>query len=81
MAEQVAIQEPVGGDWGDVRRSVVQVFDGRGRCAGTGFLVEGGLLVSCAHVITSDEVPPDGPVTVRFAHLDGHDRLAEVIPA
>jgi Trypsin-like peptidase domain len=81
MTERVAVQEPSEGDREDVRRSVVQVLDERGGCVGTGFLVQGGLLVSCAHVITSAGAPPDGPVTVRFAHLDGQDRPAEVVPA
>lgn len=59
------------------------MLDARGGCAGTGFLLEGGLLVSCAHVIArrGDGSPPAGPITVRFPHLDGRDRLAEVVPA
>ncbi|MGH8886284.1 MAG: S1 family peptidase [Egibacteraceae bacterium] len=71
------------GDRRDLRRSVVQVLDSRGECAGTGFLLEGGVVVSCAHVIAGngrgDGSPPAGPVMVRFPHLDGQDRPAEII--
>jgi Trypsin-like peptidase domain len=67
-----------GGVAGDVRCSVVQVE------AGTGFLLEDRLIVSCAHVITghrrTDGTAPAGPVTVRFPHLDGQDLPAEIIP-
>jgi hypothetical protein len=69
MAEQVTVQEPLGADREDLRRSVVQVLGPQGGCVGTGFLLEGGLLVCCAHVITGgdgDDSPPDRPVTVRF---------------
>jgi WD40 repeat protein len=68
---------------GDLRCSVVQVLDGRGECAGTGFLLDGGLVASCAHVITGnsrgDGVPPTGPVMVRFPYLGAQSWLAEVI--
>lgn len=72
--EQTAVPDGVRRD---LRCSIVQVG------AGTGFLLDGGLIVSCAHVITGngrgDGSPPVGPVMVRFPHLDGQDRPAEVL--
>lgn len=66
-----------GGGPADLIRGVVQILDGSGRTAGTGFLVADGLLVTCAHVIAGpDGAPPTGPVPVRFAHLDEQPRRA-----
>jgi WD40 repeat protein len=51
--------------------------------AGTGFLLDGGLVVSCAHVLSGnsrrDGAAPAGPVMVRFPHLDGQERPAAVV--
>ncbi|WP_203695383.1 nSTAND1 domain-containing NTPase [Catellatospora coxensis] len=70
-----------GGGPPDLLRGVVQVLDGHGRTAGTGFLVADGLLVTCAHVIAGPGgAPPGGPVPVRFAHLDDQPRRAWALP-
>ncbi|ROO51122.1 WD40 repeat protein [Micromonospora sp. Llam0] len=60
-------------------QGVVQVLDGAGRVAGAGFLVADGLLATCAHVLGGGgSTPPDGPVLVRFPHLDDELRRAWV---
>jgi Trypsin-like peptidase domain len=67
----------------DLTRSVVQVLDGDGAPAGTGFVVGPQLLVTCAHLFTGhgeDGGLPSGPVTVVFAHLNGARRAAQVDP-
>jgi WD40 repeat protein len=67
----------------DLRRSVCQVLDSSGACVGTAFLVDGGLLVSCAHVIassTGSDDPKDAPaVSVRFPHVGKKIWMAEVM--
>ncbi|MEO7194031.1 MAG: trypsin-like peptidase domain-containing protein, partial [Pseudonocardiaceae bacterium] len=67
----------------DLTPGTVQVLDIRGRPAGTGFLVGVGLVVTCAHVLSSyggTAEPPTVPVTVRFVHLDEGARIARVEP-
>ncbi len=67
----------------DLTRSVVQVLDTTGHPAGTGFVVDQRLLVTCAHVLAGrgrDNGPPTSPVTVVFAHLDGAQRAVRVDP-
>ena len=81
MLEHPGAGEEPDTDRGDLRSSVVEVLDPEGNCAGTGFLLEEGLVVSCAHVVASgrpDNSPPSGLITVRFAHL--RPRGAAAIP-
>ncbi|MBV9011000.1 MAG: trypsin-like peptidase domain-containing protein [Pseudonocardiales bacterium] len=66
----------------ELTRSVVQILDAAGRPAGTGFVVGPQLLVTCAHILTDHDhdEPPDDPITVVFAHLDGARRTGQVEP-
>ncbi|MEV1177354.1 hypothetical protein [Nonomuraea sp. NPDC049784] len=41
------------------RRGIVRILDGRGGTAGTGFLLHGGLIITCAHVVEDGNGPVD----------------------
>jgi len=65
----------------DLLSAVVQVRDGRGRPAGTGFLIADRLVVTCAHVLAvTGGGPPAEPVSVVFTHLDDTTRSVRVDP-
>ncbi|MEV0232020.1 PQQ-binding-like beta-propeller repeat protein [Nonomuraea sp. NPDC050786] len=49
-----------------LRRGIVRILDGQGGTAGTGFLVQGDLILTCAHVVDGGNGPVD-QVTVEFA--------------
>jgi hypothetical protein len=49
----------------DLRRSVVRFRGPSGRVAGTGFVVGDRLVVTCAHVVAVDDMPPGEPVSVE----------------
>ena len=83
MAELYSKSENRADRKNDLRGSVCQVLDSSGACVGTAFLVDGGLLISCAHVIAAS-TGSDGPTTaeagsVRFPHVGKRVWMAEVM--
>jgi hypothetical protein len=59
--------------------AVVAICDANSRIVGTGFAVEGDLILTCAHAIDAAGSGPDGTVQVMFR--GGHDpRSARVMP-
>lgn len=48
MLERLNARDKVGANKGDLRGSVVEILDPNGDCAGTGFLLDGGLVISGA---------------------------------
>ena len=63
----------------DLEACVIRICDGQGQTRGTGFVVAGGLAVTCAHVVEACGVAPGGCVRVIF-HASGEARQAEVLP-
>ncbi|MBD0711541.1 MULTISPECIES: trypsin-like peptidase domain-containing protein [unclassified Streptomyces] len=51
--------------------AVAQVRDGAGQVVGAGFLVDGGLVVTCAHVLVDGGYGPDSVVMLAFPHAPG----------
>src|SRR5882762_9980041 len=83
MLERLSTRDKLDADQGDLRGSVVEILDPNGNCAGTGFLLDGGLVVACAHVVVAGRPktgPPTEPIVVRFAHVHSGERSAQVIP-
>ncbi|WP_410583914.1 trypsin-like peptidase domain-containing protein [Amycolatopsis sp. lyj-108] len=66
-------------------RSVVRVYGPDGLIVGTGFLLGGGLVATCAHVVAQANEgdgygpPPSRPVVVDFPLVDGAPRASGVI--
>lgn len=63
----------------NLKRSIIQIRDTSGNIQGTGFLINGNIAVTCAHVIDSTGASPGDKVTVTFAHT-GDSCTTEVIP-
>ncbi|RMF03021.1 MAG: hypothetical protein D6768_06880 [Chloroflexi bacterium] len=63
----------------NLKRSIIQIRDAAGNIHGTGFLINGNIAVTCAHVIDSTGASPGDKVTVTFAHT-GDSCTSEVIP-
>src|SRR2546426_9113152 len=83
MSEQPEPKSKPEPNRGDLRRSVVEVLDPVGDCAGSGFLLGDGLVVSCAHVVApgrGDDPPPGSRIMLRFPHVDEDTHPAEAIP-
>jgi tetratricopeptide (TPR) repeat protein len=46
---------------------------------GGGMFCRDGHVVTCAHVVSENDEPPDGPVYVEFQHADAHEPIPAVV--
>ncbi|WP_369246754.1 trypsin-like peptidase domain-containing protein [Streptomyces sp. R41] len=75
MADPVdSTESPAGGGLAsDLLAAVAQILGPDGRVAGAGFLVDEGVLVTCAHVVQAAGGGPGEQVRLSFPHVEGAD--------
>ncbi|KUO02529.1 hypothetical protein AQJ67_21460 [Streptomyces caeruleatus] len=65
----------------DLPAAVAQILDSEGRAVGAGFLVAGGLLVTCAHVVVAAESGPGDGIRLAFPHAHGARQFRGLVVA
>ncbi|MET7295608.1 trypsin-like peptidase domain-containing protein [Streptomyces griseoloalbus] len=71
---------PGSGMASDMPTAVAQILGPDGRVAGTSFVVAGGVLVTCAHVVEAAGGGPGRRVRLSFPHVVGADRMEGTVP-